>query len=411
MDKKYLLRIISYVALALAALILIVDIGVQIAGSMVQEVETATTELVQTGETISTQGYIVRSEHLLESSASGFVGYTAQDGERVAVGSSVADIYGDTAENKRIFDSIAEIDHKLELISRAKLVKGIYTVISADQKIAALRQQIDEAASKGTPIDSVLSDELLVMLYVRDIRSGKDIKEVETALASERASLETQLGYAQNTVVSDEIGYFYSECDGYEGFFDSESVMSATISDFAEVLHREKQPAATTGAIGKVVTDYNWYLICELPVEQARGMNESKSYTLSFSGENGRSVPMTLARLVYEYGNDKCVLVFQSTEMIEGFGYTRYQTVTIVQESFDGYRVPVSALRNLDGICGVYVLRGSIVEFREVRPVNVQDGIVTVDAEAEPTGEYKMLEYYDLIIVKGKELYVGRIID
>lgn len=411
MDKKYLLRIIGYVALALAALILIADIAVQIASSMVQEVETTATQLVQTGETVSVQGFIVRTERLLESSENGFVGYTAEDGERVAVGSTVADIYADTAENKQIFDSISEIDHRLELIGRAKSEKGIYTVISADQKISALRRQIDEANAKGIPIDSTLTDELLMMLYVRDIRSGKDIKEIESSLAAQRSSLQAQLGYAQKTVVSDEMGYFYSECDGYEGLFDGESVMNATISDFSSVLHREKQPTQTTGVIGKVVTDYNWYLVCELPVEQARGMNESKSYTVLFGGENGQSVQMTLARLVYEYGNEKCALVFQSDRTIEGFEYTRYQTVTIVQESFDGYRVPVSALRNLDGICGVYVLRGSIVEFREVRPVNVQDGMVTVDAEAKPTGDYKMLEYYDLIIVKGKELYVGRIID
>lgn len=411
MDKRYLIRIISYVALALAALVLIADITVQIAGSMVQQVETATTELIETGEQVSAQGFIVRNEQVIEGVTGGYLGYTVKDGERVSVGSTVANVYADTEENKRIFESIARIEHKLALITEAEAVKGIYTVISADQKIAVLRQRIDEAAASGNPVSAELEDELLVMLYVRDLRSGKSLDEIKTSLTFERNTLKGQLGSAGQTVQSDALGYFYADCDGYEGMLDAKSVMSATISDFEALLQKEKEPVQTESKAGKVVTDYTWYLVCELPAEQVRGMSESKAYTLYFESESDRAVTMTLARLVYEYGNDRSVLVFRSENMPEGFSYTRYQTVTIVRERFDGYRVPISAVRSLNGICGVYVLRGSIVEFREIKPVDVQDGMVTVDAQAKATGDYKMLQYYDRIIVRGKELYVGKIID
>lgn len=411
MDKKYLVRIIGYIALALAAIILIADIAVQIAGSMLQTVETATTELIETGETIRAQGYIVRAESVIEADADGYLGYKVANGERVSVGTAVADVYADTAENRSAYESIADIDHRLELISRAKAIKGIYTVISTDQRIAALRQQIDTVTAQGSAVPSELEDELLVMLYVRDLRSGKSLDETETALKSEQNVLRSKLGSAGYTVSSDQRGYFYSECDGYEGYLDTDSVMSATIADFQSILSREQVPNVNERAVGKVVTDYTWYLVCELPAEEVRGMSEAQEYTLTFGGENDLTLSMKLARFVYEYGNEKSVLVFSSDRMPEGFAYTRYQTVAIEKENFDGYRVPVSAVRNLDGICGVYVLSGSIVEFREISPVDVQDGMMTVDAEAEASGSYQMLHYYDRIIVKGKELYVGKVID
>ena len=65
----------------------------------------------------------------------------------------------------------------------------------------------------------------------------------------------------------------------------------------------------------------------------------------------------------------------------------------------------------LDGVTGVYVLKGSVVEFREVSPIAMSDGTILVDAEAESTGKYSALKYYDILVVRGKELYVGKIVE
>ena len=112
-----------------------------------------------------------------------------------------------------------------------------------------------------------------------------------------------------------------------------------------------------------------------------------------------------------EYGSDTAIVVLSAEEMPRDFSYVRYQTLSITLNQTKGYRVPVSALRNLDGVTGVYVLRGSVVEFREVSPVLLSDGAVLVDAHAEPTGKHQMLSFYDTVIVRGKELYVGKIVD
>ena len=50
------------------------------------------------------------------------------------------------------------------------------------------------------------------------------------------------------------------------------------------------------------------------------------------------------------------------------------------------------------------------MEFREVSPIVLSDGTVLADALAEPTGKYQTLQYYDLLIVRGKELYVDKIV-
>lgn len=411
MDKKYLLRILSYVALALAAIVLIADVGIQLVGSMRDEVETTATQLIETGDRISARGYVLRTEYLLEVPTNGYLDYTVENGERVSNGSEIACVYADTEENRRLLEAIERIDRRLELLAEANSIKGVHSVASADNRIAALRQAIDAESAEGHPVSSELEEELLVMLYVRDMRSGRDYKEMKEPLEKERVELASQLGTLGKTVTADRLGYFYARCDGYENYFDPTSLMSASVDDFAPLFEDDPRPTFSEDAVGKIVTDYNWYLICSLPLAEARGMSESANYTITFDGDNNRTLTMKLTRLVREYGNDECVLIFSYSEVPEDFAFTRFQTVSIERETFNGYKVPVSAVRSLDGIAGVYILRGSIVEFREIRPVSVQDGIVTVDANAEATGEYKMLQYYDRIIVRGKELYVGKIID
>ena len=119
---------------------------------------------------------------------------------------------------------------------------------------------------------------------------------------------------------------------------------------------------------------------------------------------------MKLQRSIIEFGSDTVILIFVCTDMPLGFSYTRYQSVSIVIGETTGFRLPITAIRQLNGVTGVYVLKGRVVEFREISPVLMTDGAVLVDSSAKPTGDYLMLNQYDTVIVRGKELQIGKII-
>ena len=120
---------------------------------------------------------------------------------------------------------------------------------------------------------------------------------------------------------------------------------------------------------------------------------------------------MTLVRLVTGIDEEEAILIFRTGTVPSGFNYLRMQTVELVQKTYTGYRVPVSAVRIRDGEQGVYVLDGSIVRFRKINPLYEADGYLIAavrDETAEDKNEW--LGEKDRIIVKGKNLYDGKII-
>lgn len=129
--------------------------------------------------------------------------------------------------------------------------------------------------------------------------------------------------------------------------------------------------------------------------------------------------------------------MFSSEIMPDGFDYTRMQPVSVNVKKYEGYKLPLSAVRlvDYDGVTveGVYILYGNTVRFRRIETILSQDGYVLcapqrtetedsvfqfpiigeTETEAPETAAYEtipFLELYDRVIVSAKELYDGKII-
>ncbi|MBQ7828471.1 MAG: hypothetical protein IJX47_06970 [Clostridia bacterium] len=412
MDKKYLLRIVGYIALALAAVILIVDIAYQLTGSMVNSVETLPVSLVQEDLSITADCYIVRDEVPVEHTSDGLLTHTVADGTRVSAGDKVAEVYGGDAGQSEQLEQLYHVTKRRQLLEEAFDKKGSYSSGAVDREITRLKSEIDAMMAEGKTTGlSALTDSLQVMLYIRELKVGNDLSSVREALEQEILQLQEAVGGALSSVESDRAGYYFSSCDGYESFLRLDDLATASADDLRALLNRETAPLETDATAGKIVTDYTWCAVTEIPVVSARQLSQGSTYSVSFSEDGNAQVQMHLDRMILDYGSESAIVIFSCEEMPQDFSYTRYQSVSIVWGVTGGYRIPVSALRNRNGITGVYVLRGSVVEFREVAPVVLSDGAVLVDSAATPTGEYPMLNYYDTVIVRGKELYVGKIVE
>lgn len=412
MDKKYLLRIAGYIALALAAVILTVDVAYQLAASAVDSVDTLPVASVTQELSIEADGYIVRDEAPLEYTSDGLLTYSVSDGTRVTAGTKVAEIYGGDEGQSEKLDQLYDVMARRQLLEEAFAKKGSYSSGAVDREIGRLKGKIDALTAEGSTVGlSALTDSLQTMLYIRELKGGNDLSGVAATLDAEIASLKEAVGGALASVKSDRTGYYFSSCDGYESYLSVDDLNTAEPDQLRAILHRKVKPNEVSGNAGKIVTDYTWCVVVELPFSSAKDLSEGKTYSVGFTESGEQQIEMQLTRLTVEYGSDTALAVFTCTEMPDGFTYTRYQTVTIVLGEADGYRIPVGALRQQNGITGVYVLRGSVVEFREISPILLHNGSVLVDSSAEPTGDYPMLNYYDVIIIRGKELYVGKIVD
>ena len=64
----------------------------------------------------------------------------------------------------------------------------------------------------------------------------------------------------------------------------------------------------------------------------------------------------------------------------------------------------------MDGERGIYVLRGNVVRFRRIEIVYTGEDYYLVKSSVEDT-EYEYLQVNDLIILNGKNLFDGRVLD
>ena len=124
-------------------------------------------------------------------------------------------------------------------------------------------------------------------------------------------------------------------------------------------------------------------------------------------------IDMTLTSIQTDPASGKAALVFKTMVMPDGFKYLRKQTVEIIEASYTGYKVPVSAVRNVDGNDGVYVLNGNIIRFKLIDIITDQDGYYIVKQQLSYLDDKdyaKKLGLYEMIIVSGKDLYDGKIV-
>ena len=84
----------------------------------------------------------------------------------------------------------------------------------------------------------------------------------------------------------------------------------------------------------------------------------------------------------------------------------RKGTMTVIKQEYSGLRVPKKALRVVDSQKGVYVVNGMQIKFIPVEITYTADTFIL----CKKSDENGALKLYDQVVVKGKNLYDGKII-
>lgn len=441
MDTEYLKQVLINVAIVLLSAALMIYAGYHIVKSFSEDIETLPAVIDDFNEAISADAYILRREQVLYSNSAGVVNYLVRDGEKVAVGDEIADVYKSGSGNIR--ERIEAIDLKIESLERVEnSVK--YLAVSDVSNIDAVIKELVISASRDAAENSFssvgsLADELLFRMNLRQLLTGEkdSFAEELAALKAERAAAVAELTDVSDTVKTNVSAYYFYEVDGYETAFSFDDINSLTYSD-VESMTSAKPTLLSGKEAGKLVLDYKWYVL--LPTDEATAayFTVGKSYGLNFSA-SGTEVSMKLERVINDTDRSSggVGLLFSSEIMPDGFDYTRMQPVSVNVKKYEGYKLPLSAVRlvDYDGVTveGVYILYGNTVRFRRIETILSQDGYVLcapqrtetedsvfqfpiigeTETEAPETAAYEtipFLELYDRVIVSAKELYDGKII-
>ncbi len=416
MDTKYLKNVVKYVLSAVLCLILIAYIIYHLTGGFREEIGTTPASLVTVESTYTTGVTLLRKENVLYSPVNGEVSYLFADGEKVAIKSSVAEVYPQTGSSE-IRKRIMEIDLAIRLLEQSNMSSAEKRTDTAStdaiirKNIYKLLDSVDKGNISGA---DTLSDDLLIQLNRRRIITKSVVnynKQIEE-LKAEKKLLSSSMPQSESTVKATSGGYFYSTLDGYENVLSSENISSMSYREYLELASRPAEDLSVSESgypVGKIVTDYLWYVACEIDVSELHNYETGKNYSIKFPYNNDIAITMKLYRILSEAGSDTAVLVFETGTLPANFNYLRHQTVQIVREYYTGCRIPISALRVINGQAGVYVLRGSKIVFKKVEPLYEYDGyIISADKSADDSS---YIAKNDFIVTKGKDLYGGKIIE
>ena len=357
------------------------------------------------------EAYLFRNERVLSTSGEGVVLRFAENGEKVAKGARVAEVWDGYRDENRasaqiLLDSVTRMIAVLEdsrvsagtTLSKAELFR---------REAEAIYIKLRRALSYGEREElRALSDTMLALLnrYRTLIGAEEGVEETLKALYAERDAI--LRGTPLTVYNSEASGYFYdaSRVDGYESLFTVAELESLTVERL-EALTATEPPRGDGFAVGKMAIGNRWYLAVSIDAACTAFFEAGEDYAFAFPDNGGRELTLICERLV-EGADGGAVAVFFTDEVPTDFTYLRAQRVQITVGSFVGYHVPEAAMRVQDGVEGVFIFEESTVRFRRVEVLYRGDGYCIVAEEGEREG---YLSRNDMMITSGENLYEGRV--
>lgn len=423
-DKKYLAKAAVYALSCAVAFGVIFYIGYHLVEEISPGLELVNAELKTATRTISADAYIMRNEEPLYvgNVTTGSVVSAVHDGEKVGIYKKVADIYSEASPD--VDNRLAEIDEQISLLEKNRAEnRSVQSAAGLDSNIYDKVFEIRKYCEKGEFSDALsMKTQLIVEIKKRSILTGEvtDYGNQILKLEREKNSIRANLGACLSSVYAPKAGYFFSEYDGYGEAFSSDNVDSMSYDDFIDMTETAKNVSGGL-CIGAMVYDYRWYIACEMPKTDASYLMDINKCDVSFA-YSGVTLTMDVYRVISQTPGTRAVVLFRCEKMPMNFDYTRMQPVTVSATEYTGYELPIEAVRVVSGFEGVFVLEEVTVEFRRINIIYEDNGVVIctgkpqsgdeiTEAELAEDEVYPWIELNDVVIVGGRDLYTGKIIE
>ena len=362
-------------------------IGVYLYNALLNAYETTPAVRYSIGETLPSQGYIIRTETVLEDSSVAILPIVGE-GEKVAAGQVIAVEYMST--------------DALEMASEIRSLR---------LRIAQLEsfRGNDDAAS----FDAIL--ELSAAVNNSDFRRLDEISlNIETTIFSTEtdiSALRDRLEYLESrnvgtrTLVAEMSGTFSNVVDGFEHITPG-MLFHMSPLDLKDQL---SAPLDTRGT-GKIITDFKWYYAAIMEHDDAVQLSTGQMKTVQFYGAYNAEVDMVVES-VGRREEGLCVVLFSSDRGLHEVTPLRELRADILLNVVTGIRVPMEAI-HLDSNSNtiVYIQTSGMAEEVGVEildpPGVIGDSYLVRDGEE--TGS--PLRVDSIIIVKARDLFNGKVV-
>lgn len=297
-------------------------------------------------DSVEAEGLLVRQEQLLPTH-SGIIDLTRSEGEKVAVGATVALVYRDgqaqTAQNQQ-----EELQREIEVLEYAVQQLGdVSSSARLDDDI--LNSLVTLRASTALGSYTRLEDQVIQVksaVLKRDLTYGSQVTSADLAqrlqeLKSQLSALKQQSGGATTRITAPAAGVFSAQTDGCEDLTPQQ--LLSLSGEELEQLIASVRPVPQSSGTGKIIAGRTWYLAVSLTLEQGERMQRESDVTVRFSGDLSQDVTMQVERVAM--AGTSAVAVLSCDSYLSDTTLLRRQTVELIFDSTYGIRVPKTCLR------------------------------------------------------------------
>lgn len=434
MTKRSISRTGIVVAVLLA--VSLATVIVQLFRGRLRNIEHVTTVSAVEYETVDTMIYAVRDEYLVGGVENGFVVPLINRGGRVAKGESLAAVFA-TEEAAGCYTEYLGLQNELNYYNRISSYSlsqytdfGVLTE-NTYMSLYALSRQIRRGNFNqvGECLSAFRSD-----LTMKQTASGVTANFTDTIRqlnnqASEKLSAAGQF----TSVTATQSGYYYPDNDGFESLLPYDDISLVTVGDVDAAM--SAKPSETPGPLmGRLVNSFDWYFVCALDKQVANSFSVGASFEVELP-YNASDPFFAEVYKINESTGDRTAVVFRVREMNDELATLRTTFASIRLHSYSGFRIPTEAVRIVNGVRGVYILRNNIANFRTFDVLYSTEDYTIVDRCRNADGEYvdyvkiddpdgekdengnvkqltiSCLKLYDEVITEGVDLYDGKIVD
>ena len=295
--KKLLFRL----GIFLLSAFVIVYVTIQLISSLSSDVSYEYVSSQSHEKSIEKTAYIIRSETVISAENDGILSYAVSESQKVGIGQQIANVYS-SSQGMDVQKEINEIEQKINVLTRSAIGSSYLTsdVSKIDQKI--YEHIIDAKAAIASNDLALVSDskeEILININKRQlVTSGKNnFAEQIEELQAKKEALTASLQSVLSSVYATETGYFSTLLDGYETIFTKDKVKNLTLSSFDALVKSEKVNN-NQSAIGKIITDFDWYTICEVTAKEAETFQVGRNYPVTYLYSSGTQLSAYLEKKI-----------------------------------------------------------------------------------------------------------------
>lgn len=427
---------IQTLAAAVLTFLLIIYVGYQVYRSNNKGIVTETAMYGTVSDTLQARGFAIRDEKVITNSYNGVLSYRVADGTRVSAGGVIADVYAsesDAAAQNKMARLEREIASLQALSKPADFYSANPSTIST-QIYTALGDIFSEIRNNNFSEITSLKENFQTALNRKQLITGEESAEdyqlrIEK-LEQEKSALSASAGSAVDSIKAPVAGYFISSTDGFENVVDLSKIEEITPDTVRDLLGR-KEGTGLSSSVGKICSDFNWYLVCVFSDNAIWRFEDVTNVNLDIPFASTETIPATVIAKNRDKATGDTAVVFECSYMDSDIASVRNETVQVNVHTYSGVLVNEKALRFCDvtyteedekgnevekvreNVKGVYVQNGRQLEFVQIFTEKTVNGYAICKTELSNEERAALvtdstIQLYDNVVVEGTDLYDGK---